>query len=870
MRITAKILKILIVLIITVSIILFSASIILQDKVAEIFLSYLNKDISTKLSIGSFKLSFLKKFPKASLELRDVLINSSSDFNSEAFKEINTDTLLAARFISAEFKIIDILKGNYEITSIGAREGLLNIFVDSSGYVNYNISSKNKKSDADFLTIDIKIIDLKDIRTNYANLATSLFINGLAKKGKLKSKISGNNLDFTSKAVIQIDSIQLNDTKIIKTISADIDFSLQKTGDSLLFKRGSLKIENYNFGMEGFISPEHIADLKLTGNNIDISRIRTYLPEKYFKLVSEYDPSGILTVDCRISGLINRTTNPHIEINSLLKNGHISYGNSNLSINDLSFAGYFTNGSGNHQGTSSLLINNFNAKLGSAQYTGSFYLSSFENYWTRFSLKGKIVPAELKEFFDLKNISTADGYADADINMSLNLTRLSNYSITDYINLKPKVNLSFNSLSIGYKNDKMLFTGVNGKMKISDYIQANELQLSYKGQEIKVNGKFTNLPEWLTGRAVIMTASADITFSRLIPAVFKKEMPSENSTNKDKEGFSLPGDLLLDINFRIDSLTYKSISSSNITGSLNYKPNILTVKSMNMNSLNGTISGNGFIVQNKNKSVITRANINVAKIDVNKTFSTFKNFGQNFLKAENIAGALTGSFSIFLPMDSMLKPQINLLTAEGKYLLNNGALINFDPIKRLSSFIEISELENISFQQLENDFFIKNNYLYIPHMDVRSSAADLNINGKHSFNNEYEYHIKILLSEILSKKRKKNRKNVTEFGMVEDDGLGRTSLLLKIETKGKMVKVGYDIKAAAAEVKENIKAEKKTLKSILNQEYGWYDNDSTLKQKPKERTRFRINWDENDSIKESSEPPEEKKESVIKGLFKRR
>ena len=188
------------------------------------------------------------------------------------------------------------------------------------------------------------------------------------------------------------------------------------------------------------------------------------------------------------------------------------------------------------------------------------------------------------------------------------------------------------------------------------------------------------------------------------------------------------------------------------------------------------------------------------------------------------------------------------LTAEGKYHLVNGALINFDPVKQLSSFIELSELENISFEQLDNDFFIRNNFLYVPQMEVNSSAADLSVNGKHSFDNDYEYHVKILLSEILSRKRHKNKSNVSEFGAVEDDGLGRTSLLLKIIGKGDNAKVGYDMKAAGTEVNKNIKKERQTLKTILNQEYGWYKSDSTVnKKKPEKKTRFKIKWDDSDT-----------------------
>ena len=61
---------------------------------------------------------------------------------------------------------------------------------------------------------------------------------------------------------------------------------------------------------------------------------------------------------------------------------------------------------------------------------------------------------------------------------------------------------------------------------------------------------------------------------------------------------------------------------------------------------------------------------------------------------------------------------------------------------------------------------------------------------------------------------------------MQDDGLGRTSMLLKIVYKGEDVKVSYDMKAAASEVKNNLKSEKKTLKTILNQEYGWFKNDT--------------------------------------------
>lgn len=870
MKLILKILKLFAILIITVSVILFSVSFLLQDKVADIILNSLNNKISTKLDVGSFKLSFLTKFPKASLELKNVLVHSSTNFSNDAFKTINSDTLLAASVVFVEFRITDIIKGNYKIERIGIKSGRMNFFTDPDGLVNYDISPKTPNKSVKDFTIDLDKVYLSDIITNYNNLATKLIIIGLVKDSRIKSRISGDNIDFTSVTDMEINRLEYYGTRITKTISADLDLNLHSSKKGIIIKKGVLGIVSNKFVVDGFISKDKMLELNISGQNVDISKISSYLPEKYQNLISDYEPSGVLIIESKIKGILTRTSNLHIEINCLLNNGKISYGKSDITINNLSFAGYFSNGSKNLPETSSVSVKNLKAKLGSAEYTGSFSLSHFNNPTASLILKGKIFPGELKEFFNLQGISTASGSVDMNLNLSTVLSNKGKYTFLDIIEMKPKADVTFNSLTIGFNNDKYLFNQVIGNVSIADSIHARNLQATYKGQRIKLTGDFINLPEWLSGLPVNLIASADISSNRLIPELILNVSHSSDSIALPKPSFSLPEDIILDLSFKIDSLYYKSFLSSKIAGTLNLRPGLLTFKSLSMQSLNGTISGSGFIVQSLNKTVLAKGSFKVTDLDVNRTFKTFKNFGQDFILAENVAGSLSGSFSLLLPLDSMLLPQIKSLTAEGKYLLVNGSLINFDPVKQLSSFIELSELENISFEQLENDFFIKNNILFIPQMEVKSSVANLSVNGKHSFDNEYEYHVKLLLSEILSKKRKKSKRNVSEFGVVQDDGLDRTSLLLKIDNKGGKTKVGYDLKASGSELKNKLKSEKQTLKTIMNQEYGWYKSDTVSRQVPvAKKSRFKISWDETDSVKKAADIPVEKKQNIVKSIFKK-
>jgi len=871
MKVILKILKVTVILIITLSVVLFSASLILQDKVAEVILNSFNKSVSTKFDIGSVKLSFLRKFPKASLELKNVVVFSSSNFNPEQFPGINTDTLLTSKFVSVEFKITDIIKGNYNIDRIGAKEGKIDLYSDISGFVNYDVTVKSETTGDETITINLERINLQNFTVNYNNLATKLIISSIISDGRLKSKIFGDNIDFSAVAETEITFFKLNNTVITKPVKADLDLKLLSNKEGIRLNKGELAIENIIFGVNGFVSEDDILDLNLTGQNVDISSIRKYLPEKYLSQVSDYNPSGILTVDCKIKGPLTRTKNPHIEIGYNLSNGQITYGNTGLTINNLSFSGRFSNGAKNLPETSSVSFTDIKGRLGSAEYSGSLDITGFNKPRSRIILKGRVYPQEIKEFFNIQDISEASGYADVELKMETESWPLNKLTISDIIECKPEAGFIFNSLSIGYKNNQILLRNITGNCLYAETIKADNLSLNYKNQNIIISGEFLNLPEWIIGKPVILNATAEISVDKLIPEAFIESKNSQGKDSLNKKAYSFPGDMVLDIKFDIGSLDYKTFSADGIKGNIIYKPRVLTFKSFSMKSLNGTISGDGFILQNISKSFMTRGSFSFTKIDVNKAFTTFRNFGQDFVKAENISGDLSGTLSVLIPLDSLLNTQLKTLSAEGKYVLINGALINFDPIKELSAFIELSELENIHFEKLENDFFIKNNFVYIPQMDVKSSAADLTVSGKHSFDDDYEYHVKILLSELLSKKRKKNKSTVTEFGVVEDDGLGRTSLLLKIVNKGKDVKVSYDVKAASTSVKNNFKSERQTMKTILNQEYGWYKSDTAVKAKtPEKKTRFKISWDETDSTKNSTPPPPVKKENTIKNIFKKK
>ncbi len=132
-------------------------------------------------------------------------------------------------------------------------------------------------------------------------------------------------------------------------------------------------------------------------------------------------------------------------------------------------------------------------------------------------------------------------------------------------------------------------------------------------------------------------------------------------------------------------------------------------------------------------------------------------------------------------------------------------------------------------------------------MQITSSVGGFSVYGTHNFNEDYSYHVRILLSEILSKKARTRNKNNTEFGQVADDGLGKTTIPLKLESKNGKFNVDYDFGQSKEIIQESISQEKQNLKGILNEEYGWYKED-TITKKQESKPKFSISWEEGNRL----------------------
>jgi hypothetical protein len=129
----------------------------------------------------------------------------------------------------------------------------------------------------------------------------------------------------------------------------------------------------------------------------------------------------------------------------------------------------------------------------------------------------------------------------------------------------------------------------------------------------------------------------------------------------------------------------------------------------------------------------------------------------------------------------------------------------------------------------------------IPKTSIKNSAMNIDLWGTHTFRNEIDYHIQLLLSELLANKKRASKELDEELSLVENDPENRRSVFIRMTGTVDNPIIKYDRKGLKQKIGDDIKAEKQNLKQILKEEFGLFKKDSTLSKTEQKKSDQKFN-----------------------------
>ncbi|MDR0368805.1 MAG: AsmA family protein [Bacteroidales bacterium] len=807
---------------------------VFQDKIADVVLNQIYRYANAEITHKTVSFSMIRKFPMASLQVGDMDVSGKH----------GGSTLLKAEHVFLQFNVLDLLRGNYTIRRIDIDHAQLQLITDEKGNNNWDIFNVNDSSKMENVSINLHSIQLKNVDVSYENekekIQAAVLFHHLSAKGNFHSEA------FTA---------QLSAEAMLNTVSVDKTLYLSEQSFHFYTKlhintsAEQYRIEsgNFNLGILDFVAQASLSKEKtayrlladLSIKHADIEKIIEKLPEAVRKQTHVLKPEGVLSSSLKIDGILGKKPNLNISGSISCKNGVVQNIENEIKLSKIKLQGDFSLATANFAQSFKININEFSGKLNNGRLHGEAAVENLQQPEVNLAVDGRLNLEDLHRFLPTDYFHKLSGSASLNITFHNKFTQTETLSVQDFKNASIQGDIVFTNVMFQIREEENTLENLSGNLQFDNQlITAHKLKGKLKGNDFLLTGKIENMYPYIleSGNRLNITADLHI-FDFDLNKLFSANVPTVSKPDKGELELFLPQYIDFDFSFKADNISLHNFNAKNTSGKAVLKNNVLLLENLNLNTCDGKMQGKGSIKQISQKEFLLNCNADLNNINIQKLFFAFGNFGQDALTDKNLQGVANSSVHFTAVLGSNMKINPNSVSTLININIKNGQLSNFKPLESLSRFVELSELQNLRFETIENNIAINNSEISIPEMAIKTNALNLSVQGNHTFSGNIDYHIKLMLKEILAKKVK-NRKNKEDFGEVIDDNTGTYLYLLamgnmdnpKFKWDGQSAKKG--LKQQFSEQKQQIQDNRKqnNMQTPSEKEENKQMNDSRKKQ----------------------------------------
>ncbi len=819
-------------------------SIFYGEEIKKLLLDNINKSLNTEIKVGKIEFSVISHFPFASVELNDVVAKDAMPaLRGYSANEKNNlrDTLLKAEKLSLLFNLMGVFSKDVSVRKIILKNGTVNICVFENGTDNFHFWKSS--GDTNNTVIDLENVTLDKVRVTYTDIGNQQKYIFNSAKGTLRGKFSSDRFELKADLDLMAGHFYAGKTDYAhnKKISISTILKVNNTTDIYEFRDSQLRIADLLFDFSGNINgagPTTSLDLRINSHEAELGNILSLLPEAYAKYFSGFTSKGKFIFQSVISGNAGNEHTPDIRFSFSLANGSLRPTERSVILDQLGLNGTFEKIASK---PGALVINAFNGNLNGKPVGGNFSIRDFDNPFLTFHAKADLDLNSLREFIKHDTLEILTGTAKLDVNFAGMIKNLRQYATSGNYRSDASGTIALENVSLKLKQNPLEYNNINGNFLLHDNnVDIRKLDGKISSTDFHITGSLKNFITFL----LIPDQDANMRISVSSSLIDLNEI-LENKSPVSADGTSykimINPRLVCDLKINADKLIFRKFEATGIGGSIHVEDQVITSPDLNFKAMEGSVRMSATIATGRRDSVLMGCHARVSKLNITELFYQLENFGEQTVTDKNLKGKVNADvvFNSSWTKDLTLNPA--KVNAEADITIDNGELIDFKPILALSKYLKLADLKHIQFSTLKNLIHIHDRKIYFPSMDIKSSALNLNACGTHDFDNMVDYKLNMLLGDVFGKKVKSLN---TEFGMIEDDGLGHSRLFLSMKGPVDDPKFSYDKKAVSQKIAQGLKSDQQNVRQMLKQEFGIFKKDTVLKQEKKRKEEMQIDWDE--------------------------
>ncbi|MGB0849885.1 MAG: AsmA-like C-terminal region-containing protein [Bacteroidia bacterium] len=770
--------------------------------VKPILITEINKTLAVEVGVSDINISSIRDFPKLGVQFTEVSIDeSTSHYNKK---------LLQANELNLFINIFRIYKGEYIIDAVTLRGADLYV-ADLNKGTNYDIFKPSDDKNNSPVSFEIKNLTLQDCNIQYSHLPSKFSATSYTPSSSIGLRYNGNITQLKVRSTLDSATIGTAGDKIISKKNLVISSGIEVNTESevVLIDPSSLAIASVQLNTEGSVNfsdkPEY--DINFSSKNSNTNALLSVLPKNISESLSGIDIEGKISINGYFKGKSHSNYHPSFGFEFSALNTNINIKEKGLAMTEVNAVGELSMPNIDNLKTSKATCQIEKAQSGENSLNGLITVSDFEKPQITWDGKADLSAPFVGGFGPHDKISISDGRIKLDGKCKLtydleyeevspNSFKFSGKVLANNIKAQiqePKIEIKSLNLDISANNDKMV---------------VNRADLKYNSTNASLKGILENYNSLFNEQSnATLVGNLDIKHLNINEFMSNVDGGSE-AASSSKE--ILP--IKLRLKTDIQDFWYNDFNAENLKGVLISDRIKVEMPKCEITALDGRVIAS-IGLKKWGENHLLDINSDIESVNITKLLKQFNNFEQSEITDKHLSGLLSGKILAKVILDKNYEPILPKLYAKADVTVENGALVGYEPLRELSSFVNIEDLENVQFKTLKNSIEIFDQTIFIPKMMIENNAMNLEIEGTHTFENEMRYNMGLSVAELLANKAKwiarKNDKRI------EKNSKGGLTAYIIMEGTPDDLKIRYDRATVTQNAKEEVKKERvKFIKAI--------------------------------------------------------
>ncbi len=849
---------------------LLTLLIVLSFSYDKAIIKYLKKNLNdhllTEIIVEDIDFSMIRRFPYATVEFTHVVIRSKAGPDYADFNIGDKDTLLSASRIYFQFGLSGLMKNEYKLKRVHLVDGKINLLTDKTGRDNYSIwkSLEKEKSESDsHYHIEFNNVIISSFDFCYINQKKPFAVKSFIRKLTFNGSFSEDAGSYALKSDLYLREAGKDGKVWVKNLPFSFDFKASSQHNDLTVQQGEIMLNKLLIQLRGhmLLDSSLKADLILASPNFGLDEIFSILSSYENGRLSDFVVEGKGKINSRIKGSLFAEGFPMIQADFMLLNGSIANKHTRSKLSGIGITGKF---SGDKPSNFRFEISNLDARLSTGKIHGKANVTNLQHPAFSAELNSTINLNNLYNLIEFDTVEYLSGMVEAHLKAAGNLSKSEKLTVSGLLSTVQSGYFDFDDCAGKIKGLDYAMQDINGKILIDRNVTFQDLALNLNQTSFLVTGSVENIFNYLIDKKTIISSNLYI-YSKFLDG--KSFIRESQGSSQEASGFVFPDYLDIKAKINADEFQIGKFNATELKCDLVYTHKLMSINNFNFKFIDGIISGNSLITQAGDSCMLINCTTDLTRIDIQQFFTACNNFSQRFILDENLSGKLGGKVNFAACWDNRLNFMPSSLTAQAEVEIINGELLKFEPMLSLSKYISVEELKHIHFRTLKNTIYIYDQKIRIPEMLINSSAFMIALSGTHSFDNDFDYRLRVALSDVLFKKAKRKKKEIEEY-MVMENEVDKTVIPISIIGNPDDFQVEFDSRKAFDLIKENLQQQGTDMKNIFgkgslpyrensgeknNHPVIEWEDDPTTIPPPKETKsnhsgdEIQIKWEEEDS-----------------------